>query len=77
VFEDGLVEEVPEPEEGLELLVRPGTLLSEQGTNDTASYRLAIFTQWGETREEAVKGSLARARRLRFRVGPDRAGRRR
>jgi hypothetical protein len=77
VFEDGLVEEVPESEEGLEILVRPGKLLSEQGTNDTASYRLAIFTEWGRTREDAVRGSLERARRLPFRVAPAPAGRRR
>ena len=33
----------------------PGCRLSEQGTNDTASYRLAIFTEWGETREDALQ----------------------
>jgi hypothetical protein len=77
VFRDGLVEEVPEPEEGLEILVHPGRLLSEQGTNDTASYRLAIFTAWGKTREDAVRGSLERARRLPFQVAPVPADRRR
>ena len=55
VFEDALVEAVPEPQDGLEILVRPGLRLSEQGTNDTASYRLAIFTEWGETREAALQ----------------------
>jgi ATP-grasp domain len=66
VFEDAFVHEVPEPEDGLEILVRPGQRLSEQGTNDTASYRLAIFTEWGETREAAVQECLQRARSLRF-----------
>ena len=31
VFEDAFVEAVPDPEEGLEVLVRPGLFLSEQG----------------------------------------------
>ena len=66
MFEDAVVESVPEPEEGLEVLVRPGTLLSEQGTNDTASYRLAIFTEWAETREAALRRCLERAQSLRF-----------
>jgi hypothetical protein len=69
VFEDALVEAVPEPEDGLEVLVRPGAPLSEQGTNDTASYRLAIFTEWGETREAAVRRCRERARSLRFALG--------
>ena len=47
VFDDAFVEAVPEPENGLELLVRPGRRLSEQGVNDAASYRLAIFTETG------------------------------
>jgi biotin carboxylase len=66
VFEDALVTEVPEPEEGLEVLVRPGLRLSEQGTNDPYSYRLAIFAEWAETREEAVARCRARAAELRF-----------
>jgi hypothetical protein len=66
VFEDALVRAVPEPEEGLETLVRPGRRLSEQGTNDTASYRLAIFTEWGETREAALERCRQRAQSLRF-----------
>lgn len=66
VFEDALVEAVPEPQAGLEILVRPGAWLSEQGTNDTASYRLAIFTEWAETREAAVRRCRERARDLRF-----------
>jgi hypothetical protein len=66
VFEDALVEEVPEPEEGLEVLVRPGRRLSEQGTNDPHSYRLAIFSEWAPTREEAVARCRERAASLRF-----------
>jgi hypothetical protein len=66
VFEDALVEAVPEPQDGLEILVRPGLRLSEQGTNDTASYRLAIFTEWGETREAALRRCRQRAQSLRF-----------
>jgi hypothetical protein len=68
VFEDAFVEAVPEPEEGLEILVTPGLRLSEQGVNDTQSYRLAIFSEFGETRAEAVERCLARARRLNFRL---------
>jgi biotin carboxylase len=69
VFEDAQVEDVPEAEEGVELLVRPGLRLSEQGTNDTASFRLAIFTEWGETREAALQQCRQRARPLRFALG--------
>jgi ATP-grasp domain len=66
VFEDAVVDAVPDSEPGLEILVRPGRALSEQGMNDTASYRLAIFTEWGETREAALQQCLQRARSLRF-----------
>ena len=66
VFEDALVEAVPAAEPGLELLVRPGRLLSEQGVNDVASYRLAIFDVWGETRAAAVAAAEERAASLRF-----------
>lgn len=66
VFEDAFVDAVPEPEEGLELLVRPGSRLSEQGVNDAASYRLAIFTEVGATREEAVGRCRRRAAALDF-----------
>lgn len=66
VFEDAVVEVVPAPEDGLELLVRPGLRLSEQGTNDTASYRLAIFTEWAETREAALRRCRRRAEALHF-----------
>ena len=70
VFEDAFVEAVPDPEEGLELLVRPGLFLSEQGLNDAQSYRLAILYGFGETREEAVEGCRARAAALNFRLAP-------
>jgi hypothetical protein len=69
VFDDALVDSVPDAQDGLEILVRPGLRLSEQGTNDTASYRLAIFTEWGETREAAVRRCQERARSLRFVLG--------
>jgi biotin carboxylase len=74
VFEDAFVESVPLPEDGLELLVRPGRRLSEQGTNDTRSFRLCIFEVWGETREEAVSRARARAASLTFGLAPLRAG---
>ena len=69
-FEDAYVEAVPEPEPDLELLVRPGLHLSEQGANDAQSYRLAIFTGFGETREEAMVRARARAEALTFRLAP-------
>jgi hypothetical protein len=71
VFEDALVEAVPEPEEDLELLVQPGRRLSEQGVNDTQSYRLAILYGFGETRDEAVARCRERASRLSFRLARD------
>ena len=74
VFDDAVVEVVPETQDGLEILVRPGLRLSEQGTNDTASYRLAIFTE-GETREAAVRRCRERARSLRFELAPAVPGR--
>jgi ATP-grasp domain len=69
-FEDALVEAVPEPEPGLEILVRPGRRLSEQGANDAQSYRLAIFTCFAPTREEALARSRERAASLSFRLAP-------
>jgi ATP-grasp domain len=75
VFDDALVEAVPEFQDGLEILVRPGLQLSEQGTNDTASYRLAIFTEWGETREAAVRACRERAQSLRFELAEAAPGR--
>ena len=73
VFDDAYVGGVPEPEPGLEVLVRPGMLLSEQGVNDSQSYRLAIFSEVGATREEAVARCGARARSLAFQLLPVRA----
>ena len=70
VFEDAFVEQVPDPEDGLEVLVRPGLALSEQGQNDAQSYRLAILYGVGETREEAVAGCRERAEALNFRLAP-------
>jgi hypothetical protein len=70
VFEDALVEAVPEAEEGLEVLVRPGLRLSEQGQNDAQSYRLAILYGSGETREQAVARCRERAANLNFRLAP-------
>ena len=74
VFEDAYVAAVPEPGDDLELLVRPGLRLSQQGLNDAESYRLCIFTCFGETRAEAVQRCRARARSLRFELEPIRAG---
>jgi ATP-grasp domain-containing protein len=70
LFEDAYVEEVPDPEPDLEVLVRPGLLLSEQGVNDAQSYRLAIFYGVGETREDAIESARERATALRFRLAP-------
>ncbi|MER3411114.1 MAG: hypothetical protein C4305_01425 [Thermoleophilia bacterium] len=70
VFADAYVERVPEPEEDLEILVRPGLRLSEQGVNDAQSFRLAIFYEAGDTREEAIARCQARARSLGFRLRP-------
>ncbi len=66
-FEDAFVAAVPERQEGVELLVRPGVRLSEQGANDAFSHRLAIFYETGETREEAVARCRRRAESLRAR----------
>jgi len=69
-FEDAFVDTVPEAEPDLEVLVRPGLFLSEQGANDAQSYRLAIFTEFGETREETIARARARADELNFRLAP-------
>ncbi len=69
-FEDAFVEAVPDPEPGLEVLVRPGLNLSAQGVNDAISFRLAILYGVGETREDAVRVCKERAQRLRFRLAP-------
>ncbi|MGI9657551.1 MAG: ATP-grasp domain-containing protein [Gaiellaceae bacterium] len=72
VFEDGLVEDVPEGVAGVELLVSSGELLSKQGTNDVGSFRLCIFEQTGADRAATVAAARARASELRqaFRIGP-------
>jgi hypothetical protein len=70
VFEDGLVEAVPDPEPDVEVLVRPGLYLSEQGANDAQSYRLAILYGHGPTRDEAIARCRERAQALRFRLAP-------
>jgi len=70
IFHDAFVARVPDPEPGLELLVRPGLHLSEQGVNDAQSYRLAILYAVGQTREEAVRTCLERAAALSFRLEP-------
>jgi hypothetical protein len=67
-FTDAFVESVPEPASGVEILVRPGLRLSEQGTNDVESYRVAIVYGAGETRAEALERCRARLRRLRFQL---------
>ena len=72
VFEDAFVEAVPAPADDVEILVRPGRLLSEQGVNDARSYRLAILYDAAETRAEAAARCRARAERLTFRLAPPR-----
>jgi hypothetical protein len=64
--QDAEVVEVPEAAHDLEVLVRPGLRLSEQGTNDPQSYRLAIFSEWGRTRDEALTRCRERAAALPF-----------
>jgi hypothetical protein len=71
VFEDAFVARAPEAAEGLEVLVRPGLRLSEQGLNDTVSYRLAILYEWGATREAAVERARGRAAGLGFELRRD------
>jgi ATP-grasp domain len=73
VFDDAFVETVPAAHPGVEILVEPGRFLSEQGTNDAESYRLAILHAWGETREEALARCRARAATLAFELVPVRA----
>jgi biotin carboxylase len=69
-FEDAYVAAAPEPDDGVEILASAGRRLSEQGTNDVRSFRLAIVYQAGETREEAVERARARAGSLSFRLEP-------
>ena len=72
VFEDAYVEAVPEVDDDdeFELLVRPGLRLSQQGVNDTCSYRLCIFPSFAPTREEAVRLARERAASLPFLLSP-------
>ena len=72
-FEDAWVDEVPEPEDGVEILVHAGQNLSDAYANDPGSFRLAIVYEAGETREEAVARARERAARLSFRLAPPRA----
>jgi hypothetical protein len=67
-FEDAFVEAVPPPEPGLEVLVEPGRRLSEQGTNDAQSYRLAILYARGASREQALARAKDPADALSFRL---------
>jgi hypothetical protein len=70
-FEDAYVESVPDvADEDFELLVRPGLRLSQQGVNDTFSYRLCIFPSYGATREEALERARLRAAGLDFELAP-------
>jgi hypothetical protein len=69
-FEDAFVASAPEPDDGVEILVRPGRRLSEQGPNDVRSFRLAIVYEAGATREEARERARERAAKLRFRLDP-------
>jgi len=61
---------VPEPADDVEILVRPGLRLSEQGANDAQSYRLAIVYGAGETRDEALALCRRRAGELSVRLAP-------
>ena len=67
-FSDAFVDAVPEPQEGVEILVRPGLRLSQQGLNDVESYRLAIVYEAAETRGEALRRCRERATALPFRL---------
>lgn len=70
VFEDADVEAVPEPADDVEILVRPGLRLSDQGANDAQSYRLAIVSGHGATRDEAVAACRRRAAELSVKLAP-------
>jgi hypothetical protein len=71
-FEDAYVAAAPDPEAGIEILAHAGSRLSEQGTNDVSSFRLAIVYEAGETRAEAVARAHERASKLRFRLERER-----
>ena len=70
VFEDAYVSRTPEAGPDVEILVEPGRPLSEQGTNDAESYRLAIFHEVGKTRAEALRRCRERAASLAFELVP-------
>jgi hypothetical protein len=71
VFEDAYVGDAPAADDDVEILVRPGRRLSEQGAaNDVASYRLAIVYEAAATRAEALGRARERARGLSFRLEP-------
>lgn len=65
VFDDAWVHAVPEPEDGLEVLVSPGSLLSSYPGNDPGSFRLCIFDEAAPSREQALARCRERAARLR------------
>jgi hypothetical protein len=67
-FADAFVAAAPEPAEDVEVLVRAGRNLSEQGGNDAQSYRLAIVYAAGGDREQALAAARAQAGRLTFRL---------
>jgi biotin carboxylase len=71
-FDDAWLDEVPEAEADVEILVRPGANLSAAYANDMGSFRLAIVYAAGETREEAIARAKRRAGALRFRLRPPR-----
>jgi len=75
VFEDALVETVPQCDGDVELLVQSGSRLSEQGTNDAESYRLCIFVESGTDRAATIAAARARAAGILsgFRLSPPRS----
>ena len=72
-FEDAFVEEAPEPEDGVEILVHAGENLSDGYANDPDSFRLAIVYAAGATRDGAIEQARSRAAGLRFWLRPSRA----
>ena len=66
VFHDAFVERMPEPQHALEILVEPCRWLSELGQKRPRSYRLALFHETGETRDEVLLRCGERARSLDF-----------
>jgi hypothetical protein len=74
-FEDAYVAGVPRPAADVEVLATPGRNLSQRGTNDVESYRLAIVYASGGDRAEAVAAARARSGALSFRLEPPRVPR--